>query len=155
MVLAIYSTEVAKKIASNGYERIKFTSRLVEEFIRGLEVIPHPNHSQLHKVRLKLDVFKKVEVLKNMTFEAIIMAPKMQVVEYRGKDIIKAIFEAIDNDGGTRLLPEDYQLLHYALTGPAKKRIICDFIAGMTDRYAIEFYSRLYGATGLTIYKPL
>ena len=109
MVLAIYSTEVAKKIASNGYERIKFTSRLVEEFIRGLEVIPHPNHSQLHKVRLKLDVFKKVEVLKNMTFEAIIMAPKMQVVEYRGKDIIKAIFEAIDNDGGTRLLPEDYR----------------------------------------------
>jgi dGTPase len=155
MFLTIYSTEVAKRMGSNGYERIKFTSRLVEEFIRGLEVIPHAKHPQLHQVRLKLGVFKKVEVLKNMTFEAIIMAPKMQVVEYRGKDIIKAIFNAIDSENGNRLLPEDYRLLHDAFSGPAKKRIICDFIAGMTDRYAIEFYSRLYGATGLTIYKPL
>lgn len=155
MFLTVYATTVAKKMASNGYERVKFTSRLVEEFIGGVEVIPDANHPQLHNVRLKLEVFKKVEVLKNMTFEAIIMAPKMQVVEYRGKDIVKAIFQAIDSEGGNRLLPEDYRQLHDAFAGPAKKRVICDFIAGMTDRYAIEFYSRLYGATGLTIYKPL
>jgi dGTPase len=53
------------------------------------------------------------------------------------------------------LLPEDYRLLFEAFSGSAKKRVICDFIAGMTDRYAIEFYSRLYGAVGTTIYKPL
>ncbi|WP_421579174.1 hypothetical protein [Shinella sp. M31] len=36
-----------------------------------------------------------------------------------------------------------------------KKRTICDFIAGMTDRYAVEFYSRLFGANGMTMHKPL
>ena len=155
MFLTVYSTQVAKKMAENGYERIKFTSKLVESFIRGIEVIPHQQFPQLHQVRLKLDVFKKVEVLKNMTYEAVIMAPKVQVVEYRGKDIVKEIFNAIDSEKGDRLLPDDFRALFEAFAGPAKKRVICDFIAGMTDRYAIEFYSRLYGAAGPTIYKPL
>ena len=155
MFLTVYSTQVAKKMAENGYERIKFTSKLVESFIRGIEVIPHQRFPQLHQVRLKLDVFKKVEVLKNMTYEAVIMAPKVQVVEYRGKDIVKEIFNAIDSEKGDRLLPDDFRALFEAFAGPAKKRVICDFIAGMTDRYAIEFYSRLYGAAGPTIYKPL
>ena len=155
MILSVYSTEVGKRMASDGYERVKFTSRLVQEFIQGIEVIPHSTFPQLHQVRLKLPVFKKVEVLKNMTFEAVIMAPKMQVVEYRGKDIIREIFNAINSEDGSRLLPEDYRLLFNAFSGSAKKRVICDFIAGMTDRYAFEFYSSLYGATGSTIYKPL
>ncbi|HZH83944.1 MAG TPA: dNTP triphosphohydrolase, partial [Phototrophicaceae bacterium] len=155
MLLSIFSAEVARKMASNGYERVKFTSRLVQEFVQGVELIPHPRFPQLHRVRLKLEVFKKVEVLKNMTFEAIIMASKMQVVEYRGKDIIMAIFKAIDSENGSRLLPEDYRSLFNALSGSERKRVICDFIAGMTDRYANEFYSRLYGAAGPTIYKPL
>jgi len=155
LILTSYSTSVAKKMASDGYERVKFTSRLVQDFIRGIEVIPHDEFPQMHQVRLNLDVFRKVEVLKNLTFEAVIMASNMQVVEYRGKDIVKHIFKAIDTPNGNRLLPEDYRILHDAFSGSAKKRVICDFIAGMTDRYAIEFYSRLYGAAGPTIYKPL
>ena len=118
-------------------------------------MLPHSQYPQLHQVRLKLPVFKKVEVLKNMTFEAVIMAPKMQVVEYRGKDIIKEIFTAIDSRNGNQLLPDDYRLLFNAFAGSGKKRVICDFIAGMTDRYAFEFYSSLYGTAGSTIYKPL
>jgi dGTP triphosphohydrolase len=30
----------------------------------------------------------------------------------------------------------------------------CDFVAGMTDRYAVEFYSRLT-ESGASIFKPL
>ena len=26
----------------------------------------------------------------------------------------------------------------------ARKRVICDFLAGMTDSYALRFYSRLF-----------
>ncbi len=33
-------------------------------------------------------------------------------------------------------------------------RVICDFVAGMTDRYAAEFYERLYGGNQ-TIFKPI
>lgn len=61
MILTVYSTEVGKRMASNGYERVKFTSRLVQEFIQGIEVLPHSQYPQLHQVRLKLPVFKKLK----------------------------------------------------------------------------------------------
>jgi dGTPase len=35
-----------------------------------------------------------------------------------------------------------------------RKRLICDFIAGMTDRYAVEFYARLK-ESGASIFKPI
>jgi len=33
-------------------------------------------------------------------------------------------------------------------------RTICDFVAVMTDRYAMEFYARLRGAGQVTMHKP-
>ena len=35
-----------------------------------------------------------------------------------------------------------------------KYRCICDFISGMTDKYAIEFYGRLKSENPETIFKP-
>jgi dGTPase len=32
--------------------------------------------------------------------------------------------------------------------------VICDFIAGMTDAYAIDFYARLKSENARTIFKP-
>lgn len=77
------------------------------------------------------------------------------MVEYRGKDIVKAIFKALSDRDGTRLLPDDFQILCKGAPDNIRMRAISDFIAGMTDRYAFEFYGRLYGATNLTIHKPL
>jgi dGTPase len=126
----------------------------------GVEVVPHPTFAQLHRARLNLETFKTVEVLKNITYEAIIMSPRVKLVEYRGKDIIKQIFNAIDGGDDARrkghlLLPDDYRELYVASRGAAQKRVVCDFIAGMTDRYAWEFYNRLFGGTNVTIHKPI
>lgn len=154
MFLSTTTLQNSEKIASDGYERVKFTSGLVQNFIQGVRVLPHEKFAQLHQVRLDLRTFKRVEVLKNITYEAVIMSPKMQVVEYRGKDIVQQIFAALDSKKGSSLLPDDYKKLYESLIGPERKRVICDFIAGMTDRYAFEFYSRLYGGNQ-TIHKPL
>ena len=84
----------------------------------------------------------------------IIMSSRLKVVEYRGYEIVKTIFEAIDSDDGHLLLPPDFRLAYTRLKNTdERKRLICDFIAGMTDKYAIEFYSRIKGG-GQTIFKP-
>jgi dGTPase len=119
-----------------------------------VEVVPHKKFPQLHKVRLGFDTFMEVEVLKNVTYYAIIKSPVMQVVQYRGKDIIKKIFKAISEDGGIQLLPDDFRLICNGAPARVRTRAICDFIAGMTDRYAHEFYGRLFGTDPLTVYKP-
>jgi len=149
------------KLAADGYERVKFTSGLVRQFLNGIEVKPHGTFPQLHTVRLEFDTFLNVEVLKNVTYHCVIRSPGLQVVEYRGKDVVKAIFKALSeqtnppHEGGTRLLPDDFRAVCKGVPEMLRMRSICDFIAGMTDRYAIEFYGRLHGVSHLTVHKPL
>ncbi|RWB77192.1 MAG: dNTP triphosphohydrolase [Mesorhizobium sp.] len=154
---ALLVERFSNKLASDGYERVKLTSRLVQIFMDGVEVVAHATFPQLHRARLKLDTFKKVEVLKNITYEHVIMSPAMQTIEYRGKEIISAIFNAVDRDDkkGKMLLPEDYRGLYEATRGPARKRILADFIAGMTDRYAWEFYNRICGTNAASVFRKV
>lgn len=154
----LVGTEVqalSRKLASDGHQRVKFTSSLVQQFIQRIEVIEHETYPQLHKVRLEFLNFLNVEVLKNITYHGVIRSTGLQVLEYRGKDIVNRIFEAIAADGGTRLLPDDFRAVCKNAPKLVRMRTICDFIAGMTDRYAFEFYGRLYGANHLTMHKPV
>ena len=53
------------------------------------------------------------------------------------------------------LLPSDVLKLRQAFKQQQEKyRVICDFIAGTTDSYALDYYNRLTGDTN-TIFKPL
>lgn len=155
MYYAGQSQQASQTLADNGYYRTRLTSELVEFALGGIEVVAHDKYPQLHQARLTVDTFVVVEVLKNITFETIIRAPALQVVEYRGRDIVKKIFKALIKEGGERLLPDDYKEIYCSGDEINRYRTVCDFIAGMTDRYAIEFYTRLYGANGMTMHKPL
>jgi len=98
-----------------------------------------------------------VGVLMHFSYIVLVNSSKVKISEYRGRDIICKIFSAIadvDKDG-YKLLPEDYQLLYNRVDQTERQRVICDFIAGMTDRYALEFYCRLYSENPATIFKPL
>jgi dGTPase len=144
---------LSRRLAGDGYRRVEFTSGLVQQFLSGVEVVPRPDHPQLHGVRLDFDTFLNVEALKNLTFHAVIRSPGMQVVEYRGKDIVATIFEALAEPKGERLLPDDFGAA-CNLAPASRMRTVCDFVAGMTDRYAMEFYARLRGAGQVTMHKP-
>jgi dGTPase len=152
---ALQIQRLSERIARDGYERVKTTSDLVQDFMNGVEVTPNPDIPAMSKARLNLETFKKVEVLKNITYEAIIMSPRMRVVEYRGYDVIKGIIEAIVGKNGHMLLPNDYRELYQGASGNQHKRIICDYIAGMTDRYAWQFYNRICGGDPMTIHLPV
>jgi dGTPase len=83
------------------------------------------------------------------------MSPRLKVAEYRGKKIITEIFNTLASDGGHLLMPNDWSSLYSDIRGKrAKRRIICDFIAGMTDRYCVEFYDRITGSAPPSIHKP-
>ena len=49
------------------------------------------------------------------------------------------------------LLPDDFRLWHERFAGDEtkRKRVVCDFIAGMTDRYAAARYRELVGPVDL------
>lgn len=146
--------EKNNRFATDSLLRTQFTAERVGELIHAVELVPHLRHPQLSTVRLKRDALLKVEVLKHLNFELIIRSPQLAVVEHRGKDLVRELFSALLESKGA-LLPSDWkQDFEDAKTKAEKARVVCDYVAGMTDRYAAELHSRLFGK-GTTIFKPL
>lgn len=121
-----------------------------------VELACNESHPAFSTVRLTRDALIQVEILKHLNFELVIRSPRLAVVEYRGKDIVRDIYTALrESKGG--LLPNDWKdryRLARNVSDAAACRIICDFVAGMTDRYAVEFHSAIAGE-GASIFKPL
>ena len=158
LVQAAELYDTLKKIASNGSFRTGLTSGLVNRFINGVRVEYNDDIPMLSRVFLDANIREEVEVLKNLTFVGQIESSRVKVSEFRGKEIVREIFKAIhETDNGFKLMPDDFKKLYTDLPQchPYRRRIVVDFIAGMTDRYAIEFYGRLKSENPQTIFKPL
>ena len=148
---------ISDTIGNNAYERINLTSKLFGSAIRSVRISRiNRKFPALTKVELEHEKKIDVEILKQTVYASQILSPKMQIVAFRSKQIIETIFETLSKDEGYMLMPEDFRSIYEAVKGRANKfRVICDFIAGMTDRYALEFYGRLTSENPETIFKPL
>lgn len=137
----------SKTLADNGYVRSQLTSWLIGRRVRSVKIFVPPEHKDvpaLWQVRLEEDAYIETEILKNLIFEMLIRSPAFQASRYKGQRILTEIWRALDDDLGRELLPLDYRNLYEgAEDGPAKKRVLADFVAGMTDHYAVEFHRRL------------
>jgi dGTPase len=97
----------------------------------------------------------QVSVLKHLTYELLISSSRLKLVAHRGERVVRSIFEALSKKGGALLLPGDFGQRYSQADEAQRPRVICDFIASMTDRYAVEFYARLTSDTFNTMFKPL
>ena len=145
----------SSKLASNGYLRTKFTSDLISEALSGIRAdVDHKIPSQ-SSVKLVKKSRVKVETLKHFAYVSTIMSSRLGVSEQRGYDIIRRLFEKLDSITGHLLLPDDFRELYRRFPSEAdKKRVVCDFVAGMTERYAVEFYGRIFSENPQSIFKP-
>ena len=82
--------------------------------------------------------------LKAFLYERLYFHPEQIATAERARAVIARLFEALDANPAA--LPPSW---HEALPEhePARSRHLADFIAGMTDRYAIDAYQRLFGET--------
>jgi dGTPase len=150
------ATRASYELSSNAYVRTKLSSALVHEFINGVEFEFNAESPALSKVELNKEVKKKVEILKQYTFNAVIYSSRVKLGEYRGTEIVTDIFRALNAEKGHLLMPDDVRELYLeAKDYPNKARIICDFVAGMTDRYAVEFWARLRSDGAESIFKSV
>lgn len=145
------------KIGTDGYSRTYFSSQLVNRFINGVRIDYNKDIPALSKVYLCEETRAEVEVLKNLVYISQIESPRLKISEFRGKEIVTEIFNAILKRNGSKLMPDDFRKNFDTVSEgePYRDRIVVDFIAGMTDRYAIEFYGRLKSENPQTIFKPI
>ncbi|MBS1254240.1 MAG: Deoxyguanosinetriphosphate triphosphohydrolase-like protein [Deltaproteobacteria bacterium] len=85
-----------------------------------------------------------LQALQETVWQNVIQLNTVQAATYRGRKIVLALFEALSSDP-EMLLPVSFQKLWKAAKcEQEEKRIVCDYIAGMTDQYANRFYERLF-----------
>lgn len=83
--------------------------------------------------------------LKQFLRENLYMHPKVYRMSWRASRIIEQLFEAYMND--RKLLPAEYQQVLSSDSGSQEvltARRVADYIAGMTDRYAMREYGDLF-----------
>jgi dGTPase len=68
--------------------------------------------------------------------------PRVLEIMARAQRVIRDLFEAYMND--EKLLPDDWRENHPISDQSRHARQVCDFIAGMTDRYALDQHKRLF-----------
>ncbi len=145
-----YSMNLA--YGNDGYLRTQASSHLIGKFIRGIEFEYNSKIPQLSTVSLKPEILLEVETLKQFVYVYMVNSPRILISETRGFDIVTEVFKSISEK--PRLLPqENYNFYCSAKDDVSRMRIICDFVSGMTDRYAIEFYGRLKSMDPVTIFK--
>jgi dGTPase len=91
----------------------------------------------------------RIEVLKALESYNVICNPRVTTLGHKGKEVLRRLFAVLDQGReSVGLFPEDYgedyERALLAGDDTARKRVICDFLAGMTDFYAMRFYSRLF-----------
>lgn len=94
------------------------------------------------------DKTKKLNIeLKRFLHLKLYKHPDVVEMTEKANIIIKDLFSAYNND--IKLLPTDfYQYNLNKINSGLKERVICDYIAGMTDRFAQQEHKKLFNASG-------
>lgn len=96
-------------------------------------------------------MYVQKNALKRFLHDNLYFHPKVYRMSWRARKIIRALFEAYMQD--TRLLTPKYQNFakeYEAIDGKTgRARAIADFIAGMTDRYAMREYAQLFDVSDI------
>lgn len=98
------------------------------------------------EIVLSPSVDKALKDLRAFMFERVYRNPVAKSEESKAKDMLKRLFEYYCNHPSA--LPEDFQP---QLSFDGLERIVCDYIAGMTDHYAVDKYTEIFIPTGWSV----
>ncbi len=88
-------------------------------------------------------VEKALKDLRSFMFERVYRNPIAKGQESKAKDMLKRMFEYYVNN--PEKLPEDFQP---QLSFEGMERTVCDYLAGMTDKYAVDKFSEIFVPMG-------
>jgi dGTPase len=98
------------------------------------------------KCRPLLDELQKLVVVK------VIKSANVQQLEFKGQAMVVEVFGALMSDP-ERLLPADAK--KQLLGTNSTERVVCDYVAGMTDDYLLKTYERLFSPRTGSIFDKL
>ena len=96
-------------------------------------------------VRFSDEVWAELHVLRDFLFRSVYRDPWVMQVMGRAEGIVMDLFQAYLRRPDD--MPEDWQALMQSDDEMRRAVHVCDFVAGMTDRYAVQEHKRLFDVT--------
>ena len=111
-----------------------------EKYRQTLPICATLDASQKLPVGFSKETATQLKVLKKLLFQKLYTHEKIARKMYAGKQCIKGLYKAFRDDND--LLPPHQKEL---IESRREERVIADYIAAMTDRYAMKTYHEIYG----------
>ena len=99
--------------------------------------------SEAGRIAMSPDVEKALQDLRSFMFERVYRNPVAKGEEKKAKAMLQRLYEYYIRHPDA--LPEDF---HPQLSFDGMERTVCDYIAGMTDNYAVDKYTELFIPAG-------
>lgn len=122
----------------------KYRKVLGSSLTQRLNTIIHDvvtNSMDKEEVSMSEEVNDAMSGLRKFMFENVYLNPVAKQEESKAEQMIEALYsyyiEHID------LLPDEF-LRMAVLNGESKEQVVCDYIAGMTDNYAVKTFQQLF-----------
>lgn len=151
-----YYCSISEKLfGKTHFERKSVISNLVHRFIDAVYIIENVFfEDKILRLNAVVNdhVKNEIQSLKNMTYSSVIGKYEIQTLEYRGGRIVDKLYQAILEDYKI-LLPKKY--IEKISTENIIERVVCDYIAGMTDHYAARLYDRIFTTNVSSIFTKL
>jgi dGTPase len=132
---------------NKGHKRKNMMGAIVHSLISSTEIISQNKFkSNIFDLQLilKPEAREFLDALKSITTKHMIDLHTVKTFEYRGQMILLSLIKAFNNNASRLLTPHYSYLYENATNEDERKRVICDYVAGMTDEYAIKIYERLF-----------
>ncbi len=115
-----------------------------------------------YQLRLPEEIRQECLTFKMLTLEFVILDERTTTLSYKGREVVTRLFDAfMENTGKSagmlrfEIFPRPVRALLDVADEADYARIICDFLAGMTDGQAIRLYSRLFESMGSSPFEPI
>ncbi len=132
---------------NESYRRKNAIGALVNNFITAINI------NQLHtfktnlldyQAQLPIEEEQSLQLFKHYVRKHVINHTEVQIVEYKGQQIVMELFEAFSSDPQRLLPPNTLARWHEACNIGLGERVLADYIAGMTDEFAGRIHQSLF-----------
>lgn len=132
------------QLFADGSTRKRTISRMVNHLLPSVEIATIEGFEEpLLRFRAVLPPgpARFLKALKDVVFETVIRSPRVQHLEFKGQKMVVAVFEVFQSEPQSFLPADTYR--RYQDQG-GDLRVICDYVAGMTDTFLLKTYDRLF-----------
>lgn len=132
----------------------------IGRYIRAVTLVPNSTFlsamTRRHQFRLEIDPATQAEsrLNKKIAFDLVFKSPQLQQLDYKADFILTRLFEVLRDryvektkDSCLHLMPATLEAeIEKAPDASTRARLVCDWVASMTDSFAFRTYRRLFDA---------